>query len=145
MATYKSISCELLAEAAVRPEIPIGTFLRLTPHAAQRRFESTCNESFLPPISRIVLLCCNALSTDLPRASVGRGNVIDGIFGEVVEPFLTEVALCLLFLSIIDPLLLTCLSSGRWNATVCQAIQRQPTCPVPIAPTSSTDRLSAAC
>jgi hypothetical protein len=96
-ATYRSISCELLADAAVLPGIPNGPIVRFTPHAAQRRFESACAERGLSLISRIVFLCFNALSTDVSLPSVGLGNVIDGRFREEAGFPGMEAAVDLLF------------------------------------------------
>src|ERR1039458_8203367 len=103
MATYRSISCELLADAAVLPGISNGPFLRFTPYAAQRRFESTCGESFLSLISRIVLLCCNAFDTDVLRPFVDLGSSSGGRFCEKAENRRPEPAResFLFFLSII--------------------------------------------
>jgi len=71
-----SISWELLADAAVLPGIPKGPFRRFTPHAAHRRLERVCKGSFLPLISRMVLLSFNALVSDPRGCRAGLGSLI---------------------------------------------------------------------
>jgi hypothetical protein len=71
-----SISCELLADAAVLPGTLKGPFLRFIPHAAQRRFESICKDNFLSLISLTVFLFSNDLRTDLPLSSFGFKSTI---------------------------------------------------------------------
>src|SRR4030042_6195053 len=74
MATYRSISCELLADGAVLPGLSKTPLSRFTPNAAQRRFESTCTGSFSGLIFRMVFLSARDASTDFPPSFSGRGR-----------------------------------------------------------------------
>src|ERR1039458_7139555 len=74
--TYRSISCELLADAAVLPGLPNEPVSRFTPKAAQSRFERTCVGSSLALILRVVFRSLRAARTDLPPSLSGLGSVI---------------------------------------------------------------------
>src|ERR1035441_10491872 len=75
-ATYRSISCELLADAAVRPALPNEPCSRFTPKAAHSRFERTCAGSSLALILRLVFRSLRAAITDLPPSISDLGSVI---------------------------------------------------------------------
>lgn len=77
-ATYRSISWELLADAAVLPQIPKGPMLRFTPQAAHSRFDSTCGGSGVALISRWVLRRCSAANTEAPPSCAGRASSMSG-------------------------------------------------------------------
>jgi hypothetical protein len=64
----------VLAEAAVLPGTPNGPLLRFTPHAAHRRFESSCMGSGIALISRVVFRCSSAAKTEAPRSLAGKGS-----------------------------------------------------------------------
>src|ERR1039457_5475492 len=73
---YKSISCELLADAAVLPGLPNEPSSRFTPKAAQSRFDRICAGSSLVLILRVVLRSLRAARTDLPPSISGLGSAI---------------------------------------------------------------------
>src|ERR1017187_4633236 len=73
---YKSISCELLADAAVLPGLPNEPFSRFTPNAAQSRSDRICAGSSLVLILRVVLRSLRAARTDFPPSMSGLGSVI---------------------------------------------------------------------
>src|ERR1035437_1925971 len=73
---YRSISCELLADAAVLPGLPNEPFSRFTPKAAQSRFDRTWAGSSVALILRVVVRSLRAARTDLPPSISGLGSVI---------------------------------------------------------------------
>jgi len=58
----------------VIPGTPNGPVGRLMPHAAQRRFDSSCSGNFLELISRMVWRHPNDSASDLPPLSLGLGS-----------------------------------------------------------------------
>src|ERR1035441_3326782 len=75
-ATYRSISCELLADAAVLPGLPNEPISRFTPKAAQSKFDRTWAGSSWALILRVVFRSLRAASTDLPPSVSGFGSVM---------------------------------------------------------------------